>query len=676
MLQFPTNVFPQNNAVDVSKDVIRSFTFNGDRLAWVYDQTYDNDTGKKVLVSYAPLNGNGKPFKYNGETVEILSNSYTGVLENGKDYSHQMVLMQRDENGNNIYDIYIGRGRLLEDGNSSVMYIESSLNNIYEFQNEYYSANGMSFTGFKQPLYLPPDKILSFQWEQSKDSGATWNSISTANTYSTIATSSNNGYKYRCKVSDGTNTVISNAATLTIGASSTESSTATSESVSESGTLSIIEQPSSQTVPEKTIVYFSIKVSVDGVEYNLNDYLAAGIMIEINDKKYLVTDYHSFDENTNLGLLYTDATDKISLPAGTEYKLYSNYLVSPFYYFKCRTTPDVTVDMLGNNDGIMCTVTYSQLEGVSLKYYKLSLYEIVNDEEILVDETDRIYSYRLTYTFPENYAGKSYKVVCEVSTQDNMIVTTENTKTFSVATAEFLASINKPYFSPITNSVHITWEKASDCSVRLYRKDISTSDVVLIANTDATYFDDYTISNNKSYQYIVVPYYENEVGVNLISDTISIEYIGWTITAITNTNEIVDNKPVYSIGDTWKVIGDIDNVTVTQNTDKTLHVNTAKYPVLSEGDTNYMSSTLTAMVGYIDCDNKTWVDNIDIVNAWRKFITQHCQFILKSQKGDVWAVNITESPTTEYDESYYAVLTKFSFSWAEFANINDLLCKK
>ena len=105
-----------------------------------------------------------------------------------------------------------------------------------------------------------------------------------------------------------------------------------------------------------------------------------------------------------------------------------------------------------------------------------------------------------------------------------MIVTIENTKTFSVATAEFLASINKPYFSPITNSVHITWEKASDCSVRLYRKDISTSDVVLIANTDATYFDDYTISNNKSYQYIVVPYYENEVGVNLISDTISIEY--------------------------------------------------------------------------------------------------------------------------------------------------------
>lgn len=680
MLQFPTNVYPQNNAVDANGGFISSFTFNGDRLTWVYDTVYNNETGQKIATCYAPAEGGGKPFKYNGETVSLFNTNNT-VFENGKDYSHQMVLMQTDENGSNIYDIYVGRGRLQGDGSSSAMFVESSLNNIYEYDNDYYSAGGLIFTGFKEPLYLPLDRVnIKYQWQESKDSGATWTNLSSDSyTFSKIATASDNGYQYRCVVSNGTETITSAPAILTIS-SSASTGDITSESqdevASETVTLAIIEQPKSQTVPENSVVRFTIRISVNGEEYNIYNYVAAGIMIEINNKRYLVTDYHSFSEDTGIGLLYTNATDDLKLSEGTEYKLYANYLVSPFYFFKCRTTPEVTVSITGNSNGLLCTATYSQDEGVSLKYYKFSLYEIDGDTENLIEETDRLYSYRLNYTFPEDYSGKTYKVVCEISTQDSVIVTAKTTRNFPAATIKYIANISAPYFVPQTNSVHISWEKLSDCSVRLYRKDMTTSDIVLIANTHSAYFDDYTASNNKSYQYIAVPYCDNTVGESLTSDVIDITYIGWTITAITNTNTEIDNKLVYSIGDTWKIIGEIDNVTVTQNTDKTLHVNSAKYPVLSEGDTNYMSGSLSAMIGYIDCDNKTWVDNIDIINAWRKFITQHCQFILKSQKGDVWAVNITESPTTEYDESHYKVLTTISFSWVEFSETSKLLCEK
>lgn len=562
MLQFPTNVYPQNTAIDISTDeVIRSFTFNGDRLTWVYSQIYDNETGEQKVYSYVPNDGDGKPFAYNGETVTVSSSAYQ-LLENGKDYAHRMVLCQNDENGNPIYDIYVGRGRVQgTEGNNytaSAFFIESSLQNIYEYSVSTFKGEDTEYIGWYEPLYY-------------------------------------------------------------------------------------------------------------------NDLLVAGLQIEINGKRYFVTHYHSYSESTNLGEINTDGTDEIEI--GAEYKLYANYLVSPFYYFKCRTTPVVTVTAEGKDKGIECNATYSQAEQTTLKYYKFSLYEVDGETETLVNESEKIYSYRLNYTFPVDYAGKTYRVVCEACTQDNVVVNQELNVDFPVATEVYIDSITSLYFNSINNTVHISWNKNenyADCKTRIYREDISTGEIVFLMDTVKSYYDDYTVGNMNEYRYILVPYLNDVVGQNVISDNIEVKYVGWTITAITYNNSTFNNRLSYSVGDTWKIIGEIENVTVTQNTDKTLHVGSAKYPILSESETNYMSATLTALVGYMDCDKSEWVCDIDTVTAWRRFITQHCQFILRSQKGDVWAINITDNPSTEYDESTIDVITKFTFSWAEFEKIENI----
>ncbi len=84
----------------------------------------------------------------------------------------------------------------------------------------------------------------SYQWQQSTDSGGTWNAIggATSNSYTTPATNfSNSGTEYECVITNSQGTVTSNAATLTVN------------------TLpSISAQPSSQTVTAPATATFTL----------------------------------------------------------------------------------------------------------------------------------------------------------------------------------------------------------------------------------------------------------------------------------------------------------------------------------------------------------------------------------------------------------------------------------
>ena len=78
--------------------------------------------------------------------------------------------------------------------------------------------------------------------------------------------------------------------------------------------------------------------------------------------------------------------------------------------------------------------------------------------------------------------------------------------------------------------------------------------------------------------------------------------------------------------------------------------------------------------GDANCSGEVkWRDDIALVKAWRDFITRDCIYLLRSQKGDVWVVNIIENPTTSYEEKYRPISTSVSFTWAECASVDDIM---
>lgn len=99
-------------------------------------------------------------------------------------------------------------------------------------------------------------ELLSYQWQQSTDSGLNWTDITGATdaTYTTEGTTTSmNDYQYRCVVSNSTGSVTSAAATLTVNAKPTYTITAVS-SPAEGGTVTVNGGTSSVSVEANSTV--------------------------------------------------------------------------------------------------------------------------------------------------------------------------------------------------------------------------------------------------------------------------------------------------------------------------------------------------------------------------------------------------------------------------------------
>lgn len=395
------------------------------------------------------------------------------------------------------------------------------------------------------------------------------------------------------------------------------------------------------------------------------------------------------------------------IPAGTKYQIYCNYKVSPLYFFKCRTTPTVDLYLEMQTTPLRYHVygTYSQAQNSMINYYTISLYWAVSDNATVwykVDETEKIYSQQISYDFYDDFVLRYtedqsqwgsrptelyYKAVINIVTVDGITISTESG---IVDCSGILTEVTKPTLTLTVNDhdrpdtfyqvgalmhnvmLHpVGYNFPSHTEIQYYRENVQTGEV--------TYFEDavdMTVPTKGTFKYYVIP---RSGGAKtylkgVVTAEVTLNMRGYSITELVLRDEVYQwgTKPRYRTGDQWKFVGDIQNTTITQNGDKYLHVGYNTYPTMTRTDTNYMTGTLTAMSGYVDCVNKKYVEDIDLIRAWRDFITRPTIYMLKSQKGDVWIVNITDTPTTTYQEDQSEIPTTFSFSWAECCNVNDI----
>ena len=86
---------------------------------------------------------------------------------------------------------------------------------------------------------------------------------------------------------------------------------------------------------------------------------------------------------------------------------------------------------------------------------------------------------------------------------------------------------------------------------------------------------------------------------------------------------------------------------------------------VSGTNNKYETGSFTTQLVTLDCATDKIYDNIEKVKKWTQFITDDCLFLLKSDKGDVWVVAISDNPSRQYDESVDDIITTISYSWTE-----------
>lgn len=432
--------------------------------------------------------------------------------------------------------------------------------------------------------------------------------------------------------------------------------------------------------------------------------VAAGMAIKIKDEMRFITAY-----NVSTGEITVQSAFTFTVTAGMRYKIYSNYLITPQYYFECRSLPTITASIETVDSGgvgvrgqnIHVSATYVQQENVMIKYYIARLYASYHEltNQYLLAETPKIYSQNIDYTFLEATLGVTpwgdsiygnqpfdvdYRVEFEVVSQDNETFKANATMRIQSSDDEITPLFSDIRFTPnrdkgCVDIQYITQSGADRLGFIITRIDLLTGE-----KKEVKYLrHDYGVAANARYQYHLIyfdpdtgqPYITlDEQGKNIYSktwevDTSSLD--GYTITALTPvkpSGEFIENW--YEPQESWHFICDIENPTMTHNYDKHLQVGYGRYSAMTSTPVNYLTGTLTAMLGKLNCATKEFEDTIAMVKAWRDFISQPCPFLLKSPKGDIWIVNVTDASTT-YDEQTPQKYTTFSFSWAECDSIDN-----
>lgn len=446
--------------------------------------------------------------------------------------------------------------------------------------------------------------------------------------------------------------------------------------------------------------YDSMELKINGENRRIIKYTSNVI---VNDKKY--------------GCIEIESAFSKEISSSMSYDIYSNHLITPQYLFSCYSSPTVDFSINFGAGYLSCKGQYSHSENRNIKYYILKVMWSNNsafvhstasgEKTAITQTTERIYSQRISYTFgipfrhDETYHEHStsdyYKVVCEIVTQDNMTTQFES-EVFEKVPDEYI----KVHHNNFIGEWILSWNKEKGCVIYglshygnegtiggmhyIYRTDLDTGEETVFPANFVSYKDgisygyDMTASTHGNYQYKIIMYDENGAVIiprpnskypDMIFPTNEIK-ISDDAYYISELNVMSESDKSFIVGDTWKFFIDLADTTVTNNLDRTTHIGYGGYVSSTATDVNYMSGTLSAMIGYMDCTTKEYTDTIALVNAWRKFITQNKPFLFKSTKGDVWVVNITDNPTTTYQESYHGTPTTISFSWAESHHINDI----
>ena len=350
-----------------------------------------------------------------------------------------------------------------------------------------------------------------------------------------------------------------------------------------------------------------------------------------------------------------------------------------------------------NDDG-----TFDETDGKIISYgYQLKItaptpilstpqiYSYNIEQELIIPTTDRDYSIDFNVSTQDNQRGSSnkkwryagmteyppYYDYYKYDTYGNIIGT--NTESY-LSITPVVDNENKVVTLKGKNNEHrkinvfrVDKENNYHYVGRIEGEIISLNDYTVGNKSDVYYYFE---SGNVN-EYICYQRSAGKEGEYAALDplTVATDWNGWCISSLSYFKTIA-NKKVYNVKDTWHFLSNINSDNITTNFNTQIHQNTSYYSQTSRNDNKYESGTFTADLLKIDCPTMQIIDDIQRVNAWKKFLLENDTFLLKSHKGDVWIVAISANPTRSYENNLYNT-TNISYQWIEIENVEDVIIK-
>jgi len=204
----------------------------------------------------------------------------------------------------------------------------------------------------------------------------------------------------------------------------------------------------------------------------------------------------------------------------------------------------------------------------------------------------------------------------------------------------------------------------------VYRKLKDASELVLVGTIDNSEFTitDPMAGNNLEYTYFVYPETENLIGTEMVTDSVK-NRSGWSYT-IANLLERSDG--VFVSNEVWNLKLNVESSDVTQNLDITSFATIGQFDKLSRGVKNFLSTSVSCVLGDINEQTGLYELPIEKLNQWRDFISGSDKYIWKDRLGDVRIVSVAENPTSKAIDETSEQAQTVNISVKEMMKVSDL----
>ena len=629
-LMTPTDVSLSNGAIVSITDIdgspvtpTWSFTFNGDHLSWGQIEYYDVDTDELVEYAYFPSDGNWKGYeRYNGDTVRIADVELEEFGVSGRNYKWLLRQYQNDlDSGQPLCNIRFASGIIQSLPNGDTGVTVGIDKGITKLRNPYYYTYpdhtqlliGCAYieVGHERRMITNYNKSTGIITLASGFSSGT---LTVGGLYRLYTNYIESGY-YDFKVRD--------IPTITLDTSITNEN-----ALYLSGTYS---HPNHVNMES-----YSFKIYSSGASESYT--------------------------NGQFPSTFSDSVDNQHLPIGSGL---STDIIGKRIIVATSTDVD-TWPVTNGYSGIV--YSYDSVTGIATLLRPIEgtiepdlYYSILMENETLLDESGVIHNYYLDFTTFAYFWDKQLSIELETVSKEKQITR----KTIKVNYQSSNTPLgNPPTVSQLYDLQAVTIDfTTSPGYINVYRRDSADSPWIHIGKTSNGKFTDWGVGNNKTYTYR----FTKEGRAPLDSPSVSTQFDGWTISSLTPKERFSyqKNRTAYTIGETWHFVAGSQTHDITHNLGIVQHVGTSEFPSTSRANTKYESGTFSMQLLTVDCPSNVIRDDIERVERWKKFINGDHPFLLKSDKGDVWIINIVNTPTRQYDESVLNIWTTVSYEWIQ-----------
>ena len=225
--------------------------------------------------------------------------------------------------------------------------------------------------------------------------------------------------------------------------------------------------------------------------------------------------------------------------------------------------------------------------------------------------------------------------------------------------------------SSLTDNI-VGYEIRRKCGANPYTEYVGTIKSTPDELKAKKYIIDYMVKNNSNYTYYLFPATTISGSGIVLSPTITEEvktdWGYWSLLVVDETDE----ENVFYLNKIFKFELNLQTGERNNNAVVSVIQNFTKYPTIQYGVSNYWSSDLTALCGFMSCNDTDYIQTPNMIEELKALTSDTRRKFLKDIDGNIWEVKITSPITISTDDTLPQRIKSAKVSWTEVGDASGI----